>query len=517
MVDRKSAEANEGFTKIEPLAINLTTNTSSDNVASSHTSLKHSPLIWLGLGVLLTSALVVIFLLPRWVSDPETEPPVVNSASAPTAPISRITVKKGAASPWEKAQESRLRKETQDILSQMLEAQKVLSEKAVEIWAGDDYAMAMQYAAAGDEMYNQRDFVNSRTEYEKAQQIFSTLVDKIDIVFEDTMENGNKALADGNSGEAMEAFQLALAIDVIDRQANVGRARAESLDEVIALMKQGDDLLDEGLLDKAKEYFQQALALDNNFDTAKQKIALTERRILERTFNRHMSAGFVSMESKHFAAARKSFNQALKLKPRSAEARNALNQTLHNLTTISINSLQSDARTLEDQENWPAALTKYNAALKLDSSLAEAQQGQQRATLRSKVHDKLEKILTQPKRVYDPKVYKETMVLQNKLSALSDKGPVLRKQLTSLGILLDKANTPVEVALRSDNLTLVTLRKVGELGYFAEKRLSLRPGNYVAVGIRQGYRDARITFMVDPDKSMQKITVQAAEKIALGR
>jgi len=162
-------------------------------------------------------------------------------------------------------------------------------------------------------------------------------------------------------------------------------------------------------------------------------------------------------------------------------------------------------------------LEKYRAALNLDSSLAEAQKGQNFASLRSKLHDRLVLILSQPDRLYDPKVYDETVEFENKLRTLSGSGPVLRKQLDSLTRMLDKANTPVEVNLQSDNLTLVTFRKVGKLGKFLEKKLSIRPGKYVLVGIRKGYRDVRIEFLLDPDKPLQTITVQAVEKIALGR
>ena len=69
----------------------------------------------------------------------------------------------------------------------------------------------------------------------------------------------------------------------------------------------------------------------------------------------------------------------------------------------------------------------------------------------------------------------------------------------------------------SDNLTRVTLYKVGELGYFTSKSLSLRPGNYVAVGRRDGYRDVRVEFFVGPDKAMEPVVVSSNEKIALGR
>jgi tetratricopeptide (TPR) repeat protein len=516
MVDQKSEESNDGVIRIEPVAINLTTNTSSDQKPKLKSNLKHSPLVWIGLGVLLSSVLLVVFVLPHWVGTPEQTPASLTPAAEPSSQVSQPMQKKGAVSPWEKAQESKLRKETQNILSQMLEAQEILSEKGVEVWANKKYSKAMQFATAGDDLYNQRDFINSRVEYEKALSIFTVLVEQIDIIFENTMDKGNKALAEGDSKAAMKAFQLALAIDAIDRDAIVGQTRAESLDQFISLMKLGDELLDEGKLDEAKQNYQNAWELDNDFDTAKQKIAFADEKILDRAYNKHMSAGFVSMGKRQLTVARESFNKALKLKPRSAEARNALNQTKHDLTTININSLQSEARALEEKEDWHAALEKYNAALALNSSLAEAQTGKQRITLRGKIHDRIEQILSQPKRIYDPKVFEETTAFQTKLSALTEQGPLLRKQLAALDRLLHKANTPVDVLLRSDNQTLVTLRKVDELGLFTERSLSLRPGQYVAVGIRQGYRDVRVTFMLDPDKSMQIVTIQAAEKIALG-
>ncbi len=516
MADDSTESSNEGFTRITPLAINLTANSSPESATKPKTSLKHSPLIWLGLGVLLSSSLVVVFLLPNWVSVPEVKPAAQTSSATPAPQAARQISNKDAVSPWEKAQESRLRKETQDILSQMLEAQKVLSKKGVELWAGEDYALAMQYAATGDEKYNLRDFANSRVEYEKALAIFSRLVEEMDVVFETTMEKGKQALAEGNAAAAMEAFQLALAIDAIDRAANIGRTRAESLDEVMALIEKGDKLLDLEQFEEARQSYQQALALDGYFDAAKQKIAEADRRILDREFNKYMSAGFAAMEKQQFIQARKSFNEARRLKPRSAEARAALEQTRHKLTTININALLAAARTLETQEKWHEAMAKYSAALELDSSLAEAQQGRQRTELRGKIHDRLEQILARPKRLYDPKVYAETVAFQNKLSALANPGPVLSRQLASLRKYLDKALTPVDVTLQSDNLTLVTLRKFGELGFFVKKNLSLRPGKYVAVGIRRGYRDVRVEFTVDPEQNRQIVTVQAAEKIALG-
>jgi len=517
MVDDNTENSGEGFARIKPVTINLTSNSSSDGPASTGISSTRPAFIWLGLGILFISALVVVFLLPNWVNTPEQEAITQAPIEVPAARPAQKTTSRDKVSPWEKAQESRLRKETQDILSQMLEAQKVLSEKAVQLWAAEDYAEAMTYATKGDDLYNQRDFAGSRAEYDKALAIFSRLLARIDVVFKATMEKGNKSLAEGNASAALEAFQLALAIDAIDRAANIGKSRAESLDEVLALTDKGDDLLDRGQYEQAKLIYQQALALDGYFDKPKRMIELADSKIRDREFNKYMSAGFAAMEQKHFSKAKKSFNSALKLKPRAAEARAALEQSGHKLTTMSINALLATARQLEEEEDWHAAAAKYTAALKLDSSLAEAQQGEQRASLRGRIHDRLQAILARPKRLYEPQVYNEIVDFRHKLNALSNPGQVLNKQLAVLDSLLEKAVTPVKVILKSDNQTRVTLRRIGKLGVFLEKSLSIPPGNYVAVGIREGYRDARVEFSVDPDKPALTVTVLAGEKIALGR
>jgi hypothetical protein len=82
-----------------------------------------------------------------------------------------------------------------------------------------------------------------------------------------------------------------------------------------------------------------------------------------------------------------------------------------------------------------------------------------------------------------------------------------------LSSLLEQAATPVTVILRSDNKTEVTLYRVGKLGKFETKQVELRPGRYVAVGIRKGYRDARTEFVVAADEPSPLVVVQAEEQI----
>jgi len=346
--------------------------------------------------------------------------------------------------------------------------------------------------------------------------IFNELVERLDLVFEETMKKGNKALSDGDSKAAKEAFQLALAIDKLDRAANIGRQRAEILDEVITLINKGDNLLQEEQLQQAKTSYQQALDLDNYTSKAKQKIHLTDQKILDREFNDNMSSGFSALENNRFQLARQSFTAALKLKSRSVEAKDALKQTKQKITTIRVNSILEQAKILETEERWHDALAKYKSALKLNASLAAAQAGQERTSIRTKLDDRLKQILTHPERLYEQEVYDETIGFFKILRTVSKPGPALTKQLITLTELLSIASTPITIRLQSDNMTQVTLYKVGEFGYFLSKELSLRPGRYVAVGKRNGYQDVRVSIFVDPENPGQTFTIIVMKKIALG-
>ena len=289
--------------------------------------------------------------------------------------------------------------------------------------------------------------------------------------------------------------------------------RAETLDEVMGLVGRGDELLREGNAQQAKALYQQALALDSQSERARQQLQSAESAISEGAFNQAMSSGFRLLEQGQYAQAQDAFSDALKLKPRSRAARNGLEQTQHRITSAKINAALQQAETAQQNEDWSGAVAAYDVALKLDHSLGNAREARDRAALRSEIHTRLEQILAQPERLFDNSVYTEVAGFRDRIQSLSEPGPVLTRQLAELNRILALADTPVTVEFRSDSQTRVTLYKVGELGYFTTKSLSLRPGHYVAAGRRDGYRDVRVEFFVDPDKALPPVLVSSSEKI----
>jgi hypothetical protein len=92
-------------------------------------------------------------------------------------------------------------------------------------------------------------------------------------------------------------------------------------------------------------------------------------------------------------------------------------------------------------------------------------------------------------------------------------GPRLDGQRDELSRLLKRAATPLTVSFISDNVTDVSIYKVGKLGSFETHELDLRPGTYVAVGSRPGYRDVRLEFRVGPEIELQPVVVRCEEAI----
>jgi hypothetical protein len=92
-------------------------------------------------------------------------------------------------------------------------------------------------------------------------------------------------------------------------------------------------------------------------------------------------------------------------------------------------------------------------------------------------------------------------------------GPRHLRQMQALERALVRSRAVVKVVLQSDGVTRVVVHKVGTLGAFKQKSLELRPGTYVVVGTRRGYRDVRQTLVVNPDAPPPPVLVRCEEAI----
>ena len=460
-------------------------------------------------GVLLFLVLGVIFVLPNFVSPPDPQ----SGSVVIVPPRDTSNPADNQVSPFEEAQLLRQRENAQTVLADLLELQETLEEKEVEQWASEEITTVFDLAAQGDTAYREQRFVQAQALYQQGLDILQTLQADIPNVFEQYMAEGNDAILAGSPETAEQSFSIAVMLDPDSAEAVTGYDRSLLLPQVLEVLAEGEQLHQANLLEQAREKYREALAIDPDHEKAGSQLANVNQDILDRNFTAAMSEGFSALADDNPEMAKAAFTRALKLKPQSEEAASALEQTESQMTMSAINIHLQAAASHEAEEQWQQALDEYTSALTIDPNLVQAQEGQSRTRSRTNLDTYLESINAEPLRLAEESVYDQAINIYNEANRIPAPGPRLQSQLQSLRANLEKVIEPVQVQLSSDGKTEVTVYQVGVLGQFTDHALNLTPGNYVAVGVREGFRDVREEFTVPINGQLQVVTIQCTDEI----
>ena len=486
---------------------------------------KISAWVWVALAALVLLALAVIFVLPKVVEEYELPltPRVSQTPVAPNTPVSAQPAGP-AISPFEEAQMARLRREAQDALASLLQRQTDLEVNSVSEWAAEAYNDAIAAARRGDEFYRAGQYGDAALAYQQSDQALAALQNQRRSEFERSMSEAEAAMVAGDAETALARFTLASLIDATSVEADNGVRRAQVLDQVETLLADGRLLQQNGELQTAAERFREAAALDPEHPRIADLLAENAQLQLEARFNAAMSEGFALLQQSLSDEAITAFERALQIKPGNVQAQEAINQTRTELTLTEIAAQRERALELENQENWADAVAAYQQVLELDPNLVFAQEGLDYSLRRLQLDTLLQTNLDDPVRLSDSaalfeaeEVYRIAVDLLRDLQTDTDMtaGPRLTSQVERTGELLEMMQVPVPVRLVSDNSTQVTIYQVGQVGAFSEKILELKPGRYVAVGTRPGYRDVREEFVVGFGQSQSTLSIQCSEQVQI--
>jgi len=467
-------------------------------------------LVAAALVLLLLGAGVVFFVLPDWVA--ERRPPT----AAPASPPQTDSAPEQSAEPPETIDLealARAKREAEEKRGALEERMQALAGRAVSTWGGAQYERATQDLSAGDESFADRRYDEANELYDKVSAAATTLERQAGEVLAQSLREGNEALQAGRSADARRAFELALAIDQSSAAARKGLARAGTLDQVLELIAQATEHESAQQWQPALDAYSRALSLDADTRSAAEGRDRVRARMAGESFAASMARGFLALDQRDYAAARREFEAAGRIRPASPEVAAALAQLEEEERTVAITAALGRASEHERAEQWQDALKEYRDILALDDTVVYAQQGLARSEPRARLHEELELYLTQPERLFSPSVRTAARDALARAQQIPDAGPVLRSQLARLDEWIRRAEAPVEVALVSDNETKVTVFRVGELGAFERRSLELKPGRYTAVGTRAGYRDVRREFTVLPGEPPPPIVIRCEERI----
>jgi len=468
---------------------------------------KSNVVLWGIFALLVVLTAGVFFVLPQYVSPPDPAAaivvPVPNPAAASIA----------ALSPFEEAQRMRQREAAQNSLQALLELQQELEQKQVLEWAADQFNAGLDKARSGDEAYRQQQYLEAGNLYQDGVDMLQAIRSSEGEIYARSLESGTAALLAGDAAAADAAFSQALLIRPDSSEAVAGLERATVLNQVLELLANGRNLQAGNQLEAARDLYRQAQQLDSANTDAATAISEVNNAIATRDFNQAMSRGFAALQANDAEAARRAFEQAGTMRPGSSEVSAALQQAQDQLTFAAISVHLDAAREHESAERWAPALEAWNQALGVDPNLVTALEGQRRSQSRSNLDQFMEATIANPLRLAEDSVYQQTQQVLVDAGRIPDAGPRLQNQMQQVRGFLERARIPVPVQLQSDGVTTVTVFRVAELGQFTSQTLTLVPGEYVAVGVRPGYRDVRQEFVVGLDGRAVQVTVACTETI----
>ncbi len=459
--------------------------------------------------VLFALLLVVFFALPRWVNDVPDEAAGSSVAAAADSEAPELT-----ATPQLSAAEiAELKARAEAALADVLELDDRLRARSAGVWAADSYAEFDATAREGDTAFLDEDFQAANERYEVALSIGASLIEQSDGIMAAALDAGDAAIAAGNATFAMEQYRIVLGVDPESVRANAGVARAERLPEVLALIRTAEDQRRSGQPEAARDNYRAALEIDPDWQPAARALAEIGAEIASARFDRRLSEGFAALGDESYEQAVEAFTAALELRPGSQPAREGLDQAEQGLKLDAIALAEIRALAFERRELWPEAIERYTAALETDPTLAFANEGLARSRARADLDQKLVNLIDNPRLLLDDEILADARDILGEAIAIVDRGPRISGQTDRLGLLIDAATSPVSVVLQSDQLTEVTVYRVGALGTFAQKEIEVRPGTYTVVGSRAGFRDVRQTLTVLPGRPVDPLTVVCAEPI----
>ncbi|MGD8340694.1 MAG: hypothetical protein PVH89_07915 [Gammaproteobacteria bacterium] len=454
--------------------------------------------------VALAALIGVFFLLPDWVEQSEPQaPPVAEETVVPAAVERQLSPEELAA----------LRTEAEALLAELLEQQQALAMRSAASWGDVTWSAYETAARLGDEAFLAEDLPVAVSQYQTALATGRDLLERSESIMADALAAGEQAIEGGNADLARSQFDLVLEVDPENSRALAGLERAGRLPSVLEAMRRADGLEQAGSLEDAARAYREVLEIDSDWEAARQALNAVNRRITNARFDSLIAGGFAAIEEGRHERAIEFFGEALVMRPASAVAQDGLEQAEQGQLLDAIAMAEIRGMAFERRELWDQAISRYREALETDPTLKFAIDGLARSQSRADLDVKLQALIDSPRLLLAEDVFADAGGLLDQARAIEEPGPKLASQAEQLAALMELASTPIAITLISDGATEVTVYRVGELGQFTSKSLSLKPGNYTAVGHRVGYRDVRKNFSVLPGAANEPITIACTEAI----
>ena len=468
----------------------------------------------------LTLALGVggFFLLGQLSPTPEAPRPAqAQEAPAPEAASADASVAASSPAPFADATTQAAREAAQGTLRRFLALRTELEDHGAALWGKGELAAMTAQAEAGDAAFLAGQLETALSAYEAALQGAEALWATLPARQAAQATEAAARLEANQVAEAEAAYALlrAMAGDntALREDAEQGLRRAERRPAVLNALARAEMALTNEEWSAADTYLREARGLDGDAPGLATLSETLNRERRRQALELALGDGYDALTRQDYAGAESAFKKALTLGGGAAAAEEGLALVATQRLEARLATLRDQAEAARRDGYFSDALAHYEAALALDGTLAFAQAGRQAMTDRLALAGALEE--AERTLGKDP----SDAVLRHARETLALAGPFLSaeprlaQQVEALRAHLVAAETPRTVRLESDGKTSVQVLKVRHLGAVTKQALALRPGNYVALGSRDGYRDVRIPFTVPLEATPPAIAVICRDRI----
>ncbi len=489
--------------EVVPLEIATTRN---DGAAAVRPSIA----AWSGLAALALVLVAVFVVLPRYVTAPVASPVagVTNAGAKPAAAAAVSTAASKVAAD----------RELQDRFAEASGRYRTLLEEleaqGAGIWGGATFAAAKSLAALAVEAEAARDYPLALDRIGVANQRLARIVEERPQALSNKLRDGETALDGGRLELARQAFELAQLIEPTNADAGRGIARVAALGPVLpALVAAETASLTLDHLTALTRY-EEVLRADPLNRVAREGAARARSQLGSNRYAREIGEALVALRAGRTADARAAVLRARALRPSGAELAPLLAQVEATREKRDLDEIQAEILLFESAEKWGEALLRYDAQLARDPSLGFSRNGRARVVPRAELARRLDALLVNPARLTASEVRGEAESLLTDAGNVKGAAPVLRNQAEQLRAAIRLYDQPVLAVLESDGVTVVSVQRVGSFGALTRRELQLKPGRYVAVGSRTGFRDVRREFTVAPGTTAVVVQVRCTEVIS---
>jgi len=367
----------------------------------------------------------------------------------------------------------------------------------------DEINSANRLKKEGDLFYFDEYFYKARDSYLSGTNILKKELEKSERNLENILNEGKRLFNQKKLMPAKKAFQDLLEKDPDNEVALIYLSKIKVYPEVESLIKMAIKERDKFNFKLSLQYLNDALNLDSEFPRLDLIIKKTQELEKNYLFNRYLNQGFTEISNKNINKAINSFKLAKNLKPKNKDLFELEQEISRVLKEINLSRYIERGKLFFSKEEWRKAAQNFESALEINSNLKEIINLLNESKKYALSYEEMDFYLKNEKRLSSDKIYENALIILKEAREISNqKYNLFNGQIKKLKDLIEKYSTKVEVNISSNRKTFLEIERAQKFKPFSEKKLLLRPGEYVFIVKRSGMTSLRKTINVDFKKQV---------------